>query len=79
MAMQTERIRSINFGDILEAQETLHMETSNEQVFTRGEFYTVIRAQPTSNPPSIVVLDDCGVANIIEPNFLHNFSVKRGN
>jgi hypothetical protein len=74
---QMDRIRGIQFGDVLEAQETLHMEATNEQVFTRGQFYTVIRVEPNRNPPSIVVLDDSGVENSIEPNFLHNFSVLR--
>lgn len=72
-----ESIWRINAGDSLVAQETLHMEDSGEQVFTRGKSYTVIRVLPLREPPVAVVIDDAGQENKIEPDFVHNFTLER--
>lgn len=72
-----ESIWRINPGDGLVAQETMHMEDSGEQVFTKGKRYLVLRVLPLRDPPVAVVVDDAGQENNIEPDFVHNFTLDR--
>jgi len=72
-----DSIWRINPGDGLVAQETLHMEDTGEQVFTKGKRYTVTRVLPLREPPAAVVVDDAGQENKIEPDFVHNFTLER--
>jgi len=72
-----DSIWRINSGDALVAQETFHMRDTGEQVFTNGKRYTVIRVLPLRQPPAVVVVDDSGQENNIEPDFVHNFTLER--
>ena len=67
-------IWAVNVGDTLQSRETLRMEDGDqEQVFTAGQRYPVIRVLPVRVPAAVVVLDDSGRENKIEASFLDNF------
>lgn len=69
-------IWSLNLGDELVAIKTLA--TSDKEVlFTVNKSYKVIGAHPLASPPCVVVHDDLGDENKIQPDFLVNFKVAK--
>lgn len=69
-------IWSLNLGDTLQAKQTL-VSADSETCFTENRVYKVLRTHPFADPPCVVVLDDSGDENKIQPDFLVNFRVAK--